>query len=77
MAIQVNVQEAKTNLSRLLVEAENGAEVVIARGGTPVARLTPVSPPGRRPTGFLGHADLPIELFAPMTAEELREWEGE
>jgi prevent-host-death family protein len=36
---QVNVHEAKTQLSRLLQEVEDGEEIVIARNGTPVARL--------------------------------------
>ncbi len=36
---QVNVHEAKTQLSRLLQEVEDGEEIVIARNGEPVARL--------------------------------------
>jgi prevent-host-death family protein len=36
---QVNVHEAKTQLSRLLQEVEEGEEVVIARNGEPVAKL--------------------------------------
>ena len=36
---RVNVQEAKTQLSRLLGLVEAGEEVVIARYGKPVARL--------------------------------------
>lgn len=35
----VNVHTAKTQLSQLLAEVEAGEEVVIARNGTPVARL--------------------------------------
>src|SRR5918999_450111 len=38
---QVNVHEAKTQLSRLLQEVEEGEEIVIARNGTPVAKLVP------------------------------------
>jgi prevent-host-death family protein len=38
----VNVHSAKTNLSKLLERAENGEEVIIARAGKPVVRLTPV-----------------------------------
>jgi prevent-host-death family protein len=38
---QVNVHEAKTQLSRLLQAVEEGEEVVIARNGTPVAKLVP------------------------------------
>lgn len=43
MAVQVNVLEAKTQLSRLLDRAEAGEEVIIARAGQPVVRLVPVS----------------------------------
>ena len=42
MSIQVNVLEAKTQLSRLLDRAVAGEEVIIARAGQPVARLVPV-----------------------------------
>jgi len=47
----VNVQEAKTQLSRLLALVEAGEEVVIARYGKEVARLVRVAPraPERRP----------------------------
>jgi prevent-host-death family protein len=38
---QVNVHEAKTQLSRLLQDVEEGEEVVIARNGMPVAKLVP------------------------------------
>jgi prevent-host-death family protein len=37
---QVNVHEAKTQLSRLLEEVEAGERVVIARAGEPVAVLS-------------------------------------
>lgn len=38
---QIGVHEAKTHLSELLREVEAGAEIVLCRGGQPVARLTP------------------------------------
>ena len=37
-----NVHEAKSNLSKLLERVEEGEEIVIARHGTPVAKLVPV-----------------------------------
>jgi prevent-host-death family protein len=40
----VNVQEAKTHLSRLLEEAVGGAEIVIAKAGKPYVRLVPCLP---------------------------------
>ncbi|ANC31602.1 type II toxin-antitoxin system Phd/YefM family antitoxin [Isoptericola dokdonensis] len=51
----VNVHEAKTHLSRLLADVEAGEEVVIARAGRPVARLSAVAdvPRPPRPLGPL------------------------
>ena len=52
---QVNIHEAKTHLSRLLEEVAGGAEVIIAKAGKPVARLSPFQPakPQRRLGGWL------------------------
>jgi prevent-host-death family protein len=36
------VHEAKTNLSRLIKEAESGKEVIITRGKEPVAKIIPI-----------------------------------
>ena len=49
----VNVHEAKTQLSRLLAQAEAGEEVVIARHGDPVVRLVPCNPKGKRRFGAM------------------------
>lgn len=40
----VNVHDAKTRLSQLLHDVEQGQDVVIARAGVPVARLVPWRP---------------------------------
>ncbi|HYN53031.1 MAG TPA: type II toxin-antitoxin system prevent-host-death family antitoxin [Thermoleophilaceae bacterium] len=45
---QVNVHEAKTQLSRLLQAVEDGEEIVIARNGKPVAKLV-AHVPERKP----------------------------
>ncbi|MDQ1247097.1 MAG: hypothetical protein QG597_1467 [Actinomycetota bacterium] len=74
MTITVNVHEAKTRLSELLVRAEEGDDVVIARAGKPVARLTPVGPPPRRVFGGLD-LKFPDEFFAVLDEEELARWE--
>jgi len=51
---QVNVHEAKTHLSRLLQDVEDGDEILIARAGKPVARLVRyATPPKRREPGSL------------------------
>jgi prevent-host-death family protein len=42
--MQVNMHEAKTQLSELVAAAERGEDVVIARNGTPAARLVAIKP---------------------------------
>lgn len=37
--LQVNIHEAKTQLSKLIQAALNGREVIIAKGNKPVVRL--------------------------------------
>ena len=44
----VNIYEAKTQLSKLVDIAAEGTDVVIARNGKPVARLTTLEPPKKR-----------------------------
>lgn len=46
--VQVNIHEAKTNLSRLIQAAIDGKEVIIARGNKPVVRLEVVPEMRRR-----------------------------
>jgi prevent-host-death family protein len=76
MAIQVNVQDAKTRLSELLVRVEHGEEVTIARSGKPIAKLVPVEAP-KRPSGFMPNLGIPDSFFFdPLPEDELRLWEG-
>lgn len=42
VVVEVNIHEAKTHFSRLLERVAMGEEVVIAKAGTPVAKLVPV-----------------------------------
>ena len=74
--MQVNVHEAKTQLSRLLEAAGRGEEVVIARNGEPVARLVPVSTARRVPGAARGRGRLTAEFFAPLPDETLADFEG-
>jgi prevent-host-death family protein len=41
MARTINMHEAKTHLSKLVMAVEDGEEIVIARKGVPVAKLVP------------------------------------
>lgn len=75
MTTTVKVHDAKTRLSALLAEVEQGAEIVIARGDKPVAKLVPVDEPDEIEMGFL--PPIPTDVFfEPMSEEELRLWEG-
>ena len=39
---KINIHQAKTHLSRLVEDVAGGAEVLIAKGGRPMARLVPL-----------------------------------
>jgi len=45
---RVGVHEAKTHLSRLLQRVAAGEEIVITRGGEPIARLVPIESGARK-----------------------------
>lgn len=73
----VTVHEAKTHLSRLLARVEDGEEVVIARGRTPVARLISArrgKRGGRRFGALRGRVRVDRTFFEPLPEEELERW---
>ena len=75
--MQVNVHEAKTQLSRLLELVEEGETVVIARHGQPVAELVPARPSTGFPFGIARAEPLVPsgdEWWRPMTDEEAEDW---
>lgn len=45
MVIQMNISEAKAKLSELLDAAQSGQEVIIARSGRAIAKLTALNGP--------------------------------
>lgn len=77
--MNVNIYEAKTQLSALLKRALAGEEIVIARAGKPVARLIPLAPLTESRSGvrFGGLDPAQLELsddfYAPMTDDDLLE----
>ncbi len=77
-ATQVNVHEAKTNLSRLLDEVGSGAEIVIAKAGKPVAQLVPVRAAGvpRKPGFLKGRITIAEDFDAPLPDAVLAAFEG-
>ncbi len=75
MAIIMNIQEAKTNLSKLLVAVANGDEVAIANRGVPVVKLIPYEQPKKRELGFVkAEGEWDDSFFDPLPEEELQLW---
>ena len=62
----VNIHEAKTHLSRLIQEALEGEEIVIARGNEPVVRLVLVE--SARPKRSLGWVKGPVTMAPDFDA---------
>lgn len=60
----VNIHEAKTHLSQLIEKAVAGEDVIIAKAGKPLVRLTALEPPARKSRiGFLkGQVTVPDDF---------------
>ena len=52
---QLNIGEARANLSELVQRAANGEEIIISKAGVPRAKLVPVEPLKKRAAGSLAH----------------------
>lgn len=75
MTQTVNIYDAKTQLSRLVDRAAAGEEILIARAGTPLARLMPLSTPAPRAPGLLRGLAVPDAAFAPLDPDDVALWE--
>jgi prevent-host-death family protein len=76
--MEVNVHEAKTHLSRLLQRVAAGEEIIIARAGTPVARLVAVETKNKvRPLGMdRGRVWVADDFDAPLPDDLLKAFYG-
>ncbi len=73
----VPIHQAKTNLSKLVQQACDGDEVIIARGRTPLVKLVPVEQhtPKRKFGALKGKLVVDARFFEPLPEAELRVWE--
>lgn len=70
--MQVNMLEAKNALSRLVAAAERGEDVILARGGKPVARLVRYEVPQVKPPGaWKGKVKVSPDWDSPETNAEI------
>ncbi len=78
MAKQVNIHFAKTHLSKLLDEVEGGDDVIIARAGKPVARVTALEKGNARLQAMgmdRGKVMIADDFDAPLPDDILRDFE--
>lgn len=75
----VNIHEAKTHFSKLLKRVARGEEIVIARAGSPVARLAPINPARkkREPGIWKGLFVVPDNFNDPLPPDIQRYFDGE
>jgi len=75
---QINIHQAKTQLSRLVERVAGGEEIIIAKAGKPVARLVPYLAKGaiRRPGAMRGKIRIKKNFDAPLPKEVLASFEG-
>jgi prevent-host-death family protein len=76
---QFNIYEAKAQLSKLVDLANKGETFVIAKSGTPLAKLVPLNEGKRKRIKFgtlKGKIEIPDDFDAPLPEEILAAFEG-
>jgi len=76
---QLNIYEAKTNLSKLVEKASQGDSFIIAKSGKPLAKLVPLAL--NKPKSFqfgtlLGSINVSDDFDAPLDDDILDLFEG-
>ena len=74
MAVQVNIYEAKSNLSKLINQVIAGEEVIVAKSGKPVAKIVPFEKPtqNRKPGSAKGKLIISDDFDAPLPDDILQ-----
>lgn len=75
----VNIHDAKTHFSKLINQVLNGEDIVIARGGKPLVRLTPYSSEAefRRGGQFKGLIEISDDFNDPLPEDMMKLFHGE
>jgi prevent-host-death family protein len=70
----VNIHDAKTHFSKIINQVLNGEDIVIAKGGKPLVRLTPYSsePEFRHGGQFKGLIKVSDDFNDPLPDEILK-----
>lgn len=76
---RISVEQACAELPQVLAEVAAGTEIIIERDAKPIARLTRIVDDSKRQRPKVGELrgaafHIPDEAFAPLSAEELKEW---
>ena len=77
--IQVNIHDAKTNLSKYLKRLAKGETIILCKRNTPIAEIRPLPKPNKtpRPIGLgKGQFKIPKEFFDPLPDDLLDLFEG-
>ena len=74
MTTIINIHQAKTHLSRFLARARAGEEIIIAKAGTPWAKLVPITPDNTPRQPGLAKGAVTDAFFDPLPEDELKSW---
>lgn len=72
MTALVNIHEAKTHFSKLLERVALGEEIIIARAGEPIAKLSPIAQRKVRTPGGAEGFKLADSFFDDLPEELIR-----
>lgn len=76
MEHQINIHEAKTQMSKLVERAQGGEEIIIAKAGKPVARIVPLEKVKRKLGLLDGKIKIPDDFNDALPDEILAQSEG-
>lgn len=78
MATLVNIHEAKTHFSKLLLRVLAGEEIVIGKAGKPIAKIVPLEKKNRKrkPGSAKGKVWMAQDFNAPLPDDILDAFEG-